>query len=68
MCLTLTFEDDEGAAAEVVACFNGLQLSFGMWTNQIHDTLNSKKKGDSAFRHKEFKAAIDFYTQVCHLF
>ncbi|KVH91869.1 Protein kinase, catalytic domain-containing protein [Cynara cardunculus var. scolymus] len=27
------------------------------------DTLNSKKKGDSAFRHKDFKAAIDFYTQ-----
>ncbi|KAL4565519.1 hypothetical protein LXL04_029617 [Taraxacum kok-saghyz] len=50
----LGYKDDEGAATE---------LSFGMWTNQIHDTLNSKKKGDSAFRHKEFKAAIDFYTQ-----
>ncbi|KAI3828819.1 hypothetical protein L1987_02929 [Smallanthus sonchifolius] len=50
----LAYKDDEGAATE---------LSFGMWTNQIHDTLNSKKKGDAAFRHKEFKAAIDFYTQ-----
>ena len=30
----------------------------------MQDTLNSKKKGDVAFRHKEFKAAIDYYTQV----
>ncbi|XP_024996284.1 serine/threonine-protein kinase BSK7 isoform X1 [Cynara cardunculus var. scolymus] len=50
----LGYKDDEGAATE---------LSFQMWTNQIQDTLNSKKKGDSAFRHKDFKAAIDFYTQ-----
>lgn len=30
----------------------------------MQDTLNSKKKGDVAFRHKEFKTAIDYYTQV----
>lgn len=40
------------------------QLSFEMWTNQMQETLNSKKKGDVAFRHKEFSAAIDYYTQV----
>ncbi|CAI0476288.1 unnamed protein product [Linum tenue] len=38
-------------------------LSFQMWTNQMQDTLNSKKKGDVAFRHKDFKAAIECYTQ-----
>lgn len=30
----------------------------------MQETLNSKKKGDAAFRHKEFKAAIDCYSQV----
>jgi BR-signaling kinase len=50
----LGYKDDEGAATE---------LSFQMWTNQMQDTLNTKKKGDSAFRHKEFKAAIDCYSQ-----
>lgn len=41
-----------------------MQLSFQMWTNQMQDTLNSKKKGDAAFRHKDFKAAIECYSQV----
>ncbi|KAI5655493.1 hypothetical protein M9H77_32680 [Catharanthus roseus] len=50
----LAYKDDEGAATE---------LSFQMWTNQMQETLNSKKKGDAAFRHKEFKAAIDCYSQ-----
>ncbi|CAH9103186.1 unnamed protein product [Cuscuta epithymum] len=50
----LGYKDDEGAATE---------LSFQMWTNQMQETLNSKKKGDAAFRHKDFKAAIDCYTQ-----
>ncbi|XP_061344554.1 serine/threonine-protein kinase BSK7-like isoform X2 [Gastrolobium bilobum] len=48
------YKDDEGAATE---------LSFQMWTNQMQETLNSKKKGDAAFRHKDFKSAIDSYTQ-----
>ncbi|CAN1300814.1 Serine/threonine-protein kinase BSK7 [Linum perenne] len=38
-------------------------LSFQMWTNQMQDTLNSKKKGDVAFRHKDLKAAIECYSQ-----
>ncbi|XAR55064.1 Non-specific serine/threonine protein kinase [Bertholletia excelsa] len=50
----LGYKDDEGAATE---------LSFQMWTNQMQETLNSKKKGDVAFKHKEFRAAIECYTQ-----
>ncbi|XP_050378822.1 serine/threonine-protein kinase BSK7 [Argentina anserina] len=51
---SLGYKDDEGAATE---------LSFQMWTNQMQETLNSKKKGDVSFRHKDFRAAIDCYTQ-----
>lgn len=43
---------------------SGMQLSFQMWTNQMQETLSSKKNGDLAFRHKDFRAAIDCYTQV----
>ncbi|XP_022720270.1 probable serine/threonine-protein kinase At5g41260 isoform X1 [Durio zibethinus] len=50
----LGYKDDEGAATE---------LSFQMWTNQMQETLTSKKKGDVAFRHKDFRAAIECYTQ-----
>ncbi|KAL1326566.1 hypothetical protein HN51_036682 [Arachis hypogaea] len=50
----LGYKDDEGAATE---------LSFQMWTNQMQETLNSKKKGDAAFRQKDFRTAIDSYTQ-----
>ncbi|XP_068649640.1 serine/threonine-protein kinase BSK5-like [Aristolochia californica] len=48
------YKDDEGIANE---------LSFQMWTNQMQDTLNSKKQGDAAFRIKDFSTAIDCYTQ-----
>ncbi|KAG8044020.1 hypothetical protein GUJ93_ZPchr0458g22710 [Zizania palustris] len=48
------YKDDEGTANE---------LSFQMWTNQMQDTLNSKKKGDNAFRQKDFSTAIDCYSQ-----
>ncbi|ERN09612.1 probable serine/threonine-protein kinase BSK3 [Amborella trichopoda] len=48
------YKDDEGIANE---------LSFQMWTNQMQETLNSKKQGDAAFRSKEFGTAIDCYTQ-----
>ena len=40
------------------------QLSFQVWTDQMQETLTSKKKGDAAFRQKDFKAAIENYTQV----
>ncbi|OAY79449.1 putative serine/threonine-protein kinase [Ananas comosus] len=39
------------------------KLSFQMWTNQLHETLNWKKHGDDAFRSKDFGRAIDFYTK-----
>ncbi|XP_050249655.1 serine/threonine-protein kinase BSK3-like [Quercus robur] len=48
------YKDDEGVANE---------LSFQMWTDQMQETLNSKKKGDAAFRQKDFRAAIENYTQ-----
>lgn len=51
-------------------CFS-FQLSFQMWTDQMQESLNSKKKGDAAFRQKEFSTAIECYTQVnspVHLF
>ncbi|CAA6655605.1 unnamed protein product [Spirodela intermedia] len=48
------YKDDEGTANE---------LSFQMWTNQMQETLNSKKKGDTAFRQKDFGTAIEYYTQ-----
>ncbi|XP_024031166.1 probable serine/threonine-protein kinase At5g41260 isoform X2 [Morus notabilis] len=46
----LGYKDDEGAATE-------------MWTNQMQETLNAKKKGDVAFRHKDSRATIECYTQ-----
>ncbi|KAL8152751.1 hypothetical protein V2J09_010511 [Rumex salicifolius] len=48
------YKDDEGIANE---------LSFQMWTNQMQETLNSKKQGDAAFRAKDFPTAVDCYTQ-----
>ncbi|XLS47527.1 hypothetical protein HN51_021885, partial [Arachis hypogaea] len=50
----LGYKDDEGIANE---------LSFQMWTDQMQDMLNCKKKGDAAFRQKDFRLAIEFYTQ-----
>jgi len=43
------------------------QLSFQIWTDQIQETMISKKHGDSAFHAGEFSKAIDFYTQVSQL-
>ncbi|GAB2224618.1 hypothetical protein Droror1_Dr00005381 [Drosera rotundifolia] len=50
----IAYKDDEGTASE---------LSFQMWTNQMKDILGSKKKGDAAFRQKNFDDAVDCYTQ-----
>lgn len=41
-----------------------VQLSFQVWTKQMQDMLNSRKRGDMAFREKDFRTAIDCYTQV----
>uniref|UniRef100_A0A2P2KJA9 Serine/threonine-protein kinase BSK1-like TPR repeats domain-containing protein n=1 Tax=Rhizophora mucronata TaxID=61149 RepID=A0A2P2KJA9_RHIMU len=43
--------------------FLALQLSFQMWTDDMQEILNLKKKGDTAFKKKDFKAAIESYTQ-----
>lgn len=48
------YKDDEGVTNE---------LSFQMWTDQMQETLNSKKKGDAAFRQKDFSEAIECYSQ-----
>ncbi|KAJ7294488.1 hypothetical protein O6H91_03G061800 [Diphasiastrum complanatum] len=39
------------------------ELSFQVWTKQMQEVLNSRKRGDTCFRDKDFKAAIDCYTQ-----
>jgi hypothetical protein len=31
----------------------------------MQEMLNSRKRGDHAFRDKDFRVAIDCYTQVC---
>ena len=46
-------------------CDCGLvQLSFQEWTQQMRDMLEARKRGDFAFRDKDFKTAIDCYSQV----
>ncbi|CAL0315093.1 unnamed protein product [Lupinus luteus] len=50
----LGYKDDEGVTNE---------LSFHMWTDQMQDTLNCKKRGDVAFQQKDFRLALMCYTQ-----
>ncbi|KAL2476934.1 putative serine/threonine-protein kinase [Forsythia ovata] len=52
--LTMHYRDDEGTN----------ELSFQEWTQQMRDVLEARKRGDYAFRDKDFKAAIDSYSQV----
>lgn len=47
------YKDDAGEA----------ELSFQMWTKQMQDMLNARKKGDAAFREKNFGVAIDRYSE-----
>ncbi|KAL0872536.1 hypothetical protein Bca101_022241 [Brassica carinata] len=35
-------------------------LSFQEWTQQMKDMLEARKRGDQAFREKDFKTAIDY--------
>lgn len=39
------------------------ELSFQMWTKQIQDMLNARKKADQAFREKDFISAIERYSE-----
>ncbi|CAA7026106.1 unnamed protein product [Microthlaspi erraticum] len=41
-------------------------LSF-LWTDQMQEAVNSKRKGDIAFTRKDFSKAIEFYTQFLDL-
>ncbi|KAL5706227.1 non-specific serine/threonine protein kinase [Ranunculus cassubicifolius] len=47
------YRDDEGTN----------ELSFQEWTQQMREMLEARKRGDFAFRDKEFKTAIDCYSQ-----
>uniref|UniRef100_A0A2N9G503 non-specific serine/threonine protein kinase n=1 Tax=Fagus sylvatica TaxID=28930 RepID=A0A2N9G503_FAGSY len=49
------YKDEEGAENE---------LSFQEWTQQVQDMLNMKKFGDIAFRDKDFKSAIEYYSKL----
>lgn len=40
------------------------QLSFQEWTQPVQEMLNIKKLGDVAFRDKDFKNAIECYSEV----
>ncbi|XP_062073695.1 serine/threonine-protein kinase BSK2-like isoform X2 [Humulus lupulus] len=49
------YKDEEGAENE---------LSFQEWTQQVQDMVNTKKFGDIAFRDKDFKSAIEYYSKL----
>ncbi|XP_028762511.1 serine/threonine-protein kinase BSK2 [Neltuma alba] len=49
------YKDEEGAENE---------LSFQEWTQQVQEILNTKKFGDIAFRDKDFKNAIEYYSKL----
>ncbi|KAK3425024.1 hypothetical protein EUGRSUZ_F01752 [Eucalyptus grandis] len=51
--VTTHYKDDEGTN----------ELSFQEWTQQIRDMLEARKRGDLAFRDKDFRTAIDCYSQ-----
>ncbi|KAL8172135.1 hypothetical protein V2J09_023939 [Rumex salicifolius] len=51
--LTTHYMDDEGTN----------ELSFQEWTQQMKDVIEARKRGDMAFRDKDFKTAIDCYSQ-----
>ncbi|KAJ4715876.1 Kinase family protein [Melia azedarach] len=51
------YKDDEGTN----------ELSFQEWTQQMRDMLEARKQGDYAFRDKDFKTAIDYYTQFINV-
>lgn len=48
--------------------YGWVQLSFQEWTQQMRDMLEARKRGDVAFREKDFRTAIDCYSQVCICF
>lgn len=55
--VTTHYRDDEGTN----------ELSFQEWTQQIRDMLEARKRGDFAFKDKDFKTAIDCYSQFINV-
>lgn len=53
LLISAHYRDDQGTN----------ELSFQEWTQQIRDALETRRQGDFAFRDKDFKTAIDCYTQ-----
>ncbi|KAB5557753.1 hypothetical protein DKX38_008662 [Salix brachista] len=51
------YKDDEGTN----------ELSFQEWTQQMKDMLEARKRGDVAFRDRDFKTAVECYSQVAML-
>ncbi|KAK9987585.1 hypothetical protein SO802_027824 [Lithocarpus litseifolius] len=51
------YRDDEGTN----------ELSFQEWTQQMREMLDSRKRGDLAFRDTDFKAAIECYSQFINV-
>ncbi|KAM7514004.1 hypothetical protein LguiA_003587 [Lonicera macranthoides] len=47
------YKDDEGTN----------ELSFQEWTQQMRDMLEARKRGDLAFRDRDFKTAIECYSE-----
>eukprot|EP00249_Psilotum_nudum_P022993 c28717_g1_i3 orf=439-1905(-) len=56
--LRIGYKDDEGTENE---------LSFQVWTRQMQEMLSAKKRGDAAFRDKDFRTAVEGYTQFLDL-
>ncbi|CAK9153914.1 unnamed protein product [Ilex paraguariensis] len=55
--VTTHYRDDEGTN----------ELSFQEWTQQMRDMLEARKRGDCAFRDKDFMTAIDCYSQFINV-
>ncbi|XP_047326584.1 serine/threonine-protein kinase BSK1-like [Impatiens glandulifera] len=47
----------------LICLFDLFHLSFQEWTQQMKDMLDARKRGDLAFRDKDFRTAIDCYSQ-----
>ncbi|KAK4562014.1 hypothetical protein RGQ29_004746 [Quercus rubra] len=57
LLVTVHYREDEGTN----------ELSFQEWTQQMREMLDSRKRGDQAFRDKDFKAAIECYSQFINV-
>ncbi|XP_047331009.1 serine/threonine-protein kinase BSK1-like [Impatiens glandulifera] len=56
-------ENTRDLVATLAPLQNKPDLSFQEWTQQMKDTLDARKRGDLAFRDKDFRTAIYCYSQ-----